>query len=244
MLYYIKSNLGYGGVSKYQVKQVAHFRISDRKCLNEIIFPIFDKHPLLTSKYFTYLRFKKAYSILENKNLTTDEKNQQIKNILSQKLADNYIAPSLLHLNENSCHEEIKCIISIYWLVGFTEAEGNFGIFPDRDRFNIEYTLVQKLDKLLLLLIKRLLHIPSNVYYNKKNFYVLNTKNSRVIEYLISLFSGKFKGMKSLEFKLWSKANYYKKTNLSKLSKIHKIVLKLRKKMSKNVKVLRQLATY
>jgi hypothetical protein len=120
-------------------------------------------------------------------------------------------------------------------LVGFTEAEGNFGIFPDRGRFNIEFSLAQKLDKILLLLIKRLLHIPSNVNYKKQqNIYVLNTKNSRSITNIIDLFAGKLKGIKSLEFKLWSKANYYKNTNIDKVSKIHKIVLKLRKKDNNN----------
>jgi hypothetical protein len=30
--------------------------------------------------------------------------------------------------------------------------------------------------------------------------------------------------MKSLEFKLWSKANYYKKTRIDKVNKIYKII--------------------
>ena len=36
--------------------------------------------------------------------------------------------------------------------------------------------------------------------------------------------------MKSLEFKLWSKANYYKNTDRAKVEKLHGIMAKLRKK--------------
>lgn len=230
ILYYVKKKLGYGNVSKSLKQNWGNFRITDRKCLNKIIFPIFDKYPLLTSKYFNYIRFKKAYTILENCNITTTIKNEKIEELLAKKLPENYISPAIINLNENSKYEEIESIISIYWLAGFVEAEGNFGIFPDKNRFNIEFTIVQKLDKILLLLIKRILHISSNVNYNeKRNIYVLNTKNSRSILYIIDNFTGKFKGMKSLEFKLWSIANYYKKTT-DKISKIHKILRKIRYK--------------
>ena len=231
ILYYIKKNLGYGSVSKSLKRSCGNFRITDRKCLNHVIFPIFDKYPLLTSKYFNYLRFKKAYAILENRDFTTAEKNKKIEKLLAENLPESYISPALKNLNENSSYEEIKNVISIYWLVGFVEAEGNFCIFPDRGKFNVEFTLAQKLDKILLLLIKRILHISSNVNYSeKRNIYVLNTNKSRTIQGIIEDFTGKFKGMKSLEFKLWSKANYYKKTNIDKVSKIHKIISKIRDK--------------
>ena len=231
ILYYIKSNLGYGNVSKSSKQNWGNFRITHRKVLNQVIFPIFDKYPLLTSKQFNYLRFKKAYDILENKFYTTNIKNKNIEQLLSVELPVYYVSPAISHLSENSTYEDIADIVSIYWLVGFTEAEGNFGLYPDRGRFNIEFTLAQKLDKFLLYLIKRVFHVSSNINYNKtKNIYVLNTKNSRSILNIIDLFSGKLKGIKSLEFKLWSKANYFKKTRIDKVSKIHRIILKLRNK--------------
>jgi hypothetical protein len=231
ILYYIKSQLGYGGVSKSSLQSWGNFRITDRKVLNQVIFPIFDKYPLLTSKYFAYLRFKKAYDILENKSLTTDQKNKEIEKLLSDKLPSDYISPAISHLSETSSYEEIADAISIFWLVGFTEAEANFCVYPDRGRFNIEFNLSHKLDKLLLQLIKRLLHISSNVNFNQKNkIYVLTTKNSRSISNIIGLFTGKLKGIKSLEFKLWHKANFYKDKNLKKVSKIHKTILKIQQK--------------
>ena len=231
LLYYVKSMLGYGSVSKSTKQNWGNYRITDRKILNKVIFPIFDKYPLLTSKQFNYLRFKKTYNILEDKTLSKDIKNKKIQEILSITLPEHYTSHAIAHLSEDSYYEEIANAISVYWLVGFTEAEGNFGIYPDRGKFNIEFTLVQKLDRILLILIKRVLHIPSNVNYNNtQNIYILNTKRSRCIENIIDLFSGKLKGMKSLEFKLWSKAYYYRKTKIDKVRKIYTTVLKLRTK--------------
>jgi hypothetical protein len=235
ILYYIKSVLGYGSVTKYEGDKSAQLRITDRKTLANVIFPIFDKYPLLTSKYFNYLKFKEVYYILERKDLTTKEKNILIENIKNKPLPNDYVSPGISSLSINSTYERINSTISIFWLVGFIEAEGNFGIYPDRGRFNIEFTLVQKLDKFLLELIKKLLHISSNVRLNTRSgsssyIYVLNTKNSRAISKIINIFQGKFKGMKSLEFKLWSKANYYKNTDRAKVEKIHRIMAKLRKK--------------
>lgn len=50
LLYYIKSMLGYGKVLNLEDRKLAIFTISDREVLKKIIFPIFDKHTLLTSK--------------------------------------------------------------------------------------------------------------------------------------------------------------------------------------------------
>lgn len=233
VLYYIKKHIGYGRVLKHEAKQDAHFSISDRKVLSEMIFPIFDRYPLLTSKHFNYLRFKEAWRILEDKSLTIEQQNEAIQILLSVQLPNDYVSPAISHLNETSSYEEIKSVVLINWLAGFIETEANLGIFLDRGIFNIEFTIGQKLDGLLLYLIKRLLHIPSKIVIKKNGLRYLTTKNSRAISNIIDLFSSggpKFKGMKSLVFKLWSKAFYYRNTNIKKVAKIHKIMLKLRKK--------------
>jgi len=228
LLYYIKKKLGYGSVTKDSKGIGGAFRITDRKVLNKVIFPIFDKYPLLTSKFFNYERFKKAYFILEDTQLTTEIKNKMIEELRSKELPANYVSPAISHLNEESKYEDIVKVISVYWLVGFIEAEGHFGVYVYPKRTTIDFSITQKLDKFLLFLIKRTLHIPNNVNYNKtRNIYVLYTNNSRVIEDLIDTFGGKLHGMKSLEFKLWSVAHYYKKTKIEKVHKISKIFTKL-----------------
>lgn len=234
LLYYVKKNLGYGSVSKSDKQTWGNFRITDRKVLNQVIFPIFDKYPLLTSKYFNYERFKKAYYILENKELTTEIKNQMIEELRTQEIPANYISPAISHLNEESKYEDITKVISVYWLTGFIEAEGSFGLYDYPNRTTIDFTIVQKLDRFLLFCIKRILHMPSNVNYNKsRNIYVLNTSNSRVIGDIIDIFKGKFCGMKSLEFKLWSVAHYYKNRNINKVHKVSKIFNRLGRRIKK-----------
>jgi len=228
LLYYVKKNLGYGSVSKSSKQSWGNFRITDRKVLNQVIFPIFDKYPLLSSKYYSYLKFKEAYNILENKQFTTEVKNILIENLRSKKLPDNYISPAISHLNLESSHENIISILSIYWLAGFIEAEGHFGVYVYEKQVRINFTIVQKLDKFLLYLIKRTLHIKNNVNYSEiRNINVLSTGNSRDINHITDTFKGKFHGMKSLEFKLWSVAYYYRKTKIEKVIKVNKIITKL-----------------
>jgi hypothetical protein len=68
--------------------------IRDRKKLEKVIFPIFDKYPLLTSKYFNYIKFKEAFSILVDTNLDKAEKDTLLLNLKKQTIPDNYISPS------------------------------------------------------------------------------------------------------------------------------------------------------
>nr|QCQ68534.1 LAGLIDADG endonuclease [Synchytrium endobioticum]QCQ68553.1 LAGLIDADG endonuclease [Synchytrium endobioticum]QCQ68667.1 LAGLIDADG endonuclease [Synchytrium endobioticum]QCQ68686.1 LAGLIDADG endonuclease [Synchytrium endobioticum]QCQ68705.1 LAGLIDADG endonuclease [Synchytrium endobioticum] len=63
LLYYIKNMLKYGQVSKSKDGNWS-FRIRDKEIINKVIFPIFDKYPLLTVKYSDYILFKKAYYVL------------------------------------------------------------------------------------------------------------------------------------------------------------------------------------
>ncbi|RYE15255.1 MAG: hypothetical protein EOP34_03940 [Rickettsiales bacterium] len=91
-LYYIKTKLGIGTVTKDDTK--AQIAIRDRKKLEEVIFPIFDKYPLLTSKYFNYIRLKKAFSILVDTNLDKTEKDTLLLDLKKQTIPANYIAPA------------------------------------------------------------------------------------------------------------------------------------------------------
>jgi len=93
-LHYIKKELGAGSIFVESKKDLAHFRIRDRKVINSIIFPIFDKYPLLTTKYFNYNIFKEAYFILENKDLNKLERNKFLENLLLTKLSNSYISPA------------------------------------------------------------------------------------------------------------------------------------------------------
>ena len=242
VLYKIKAFLAHGSIIINESKRSACLRITDRKVLGNKIFLIFDKYPLLTSKEFSYIKFKRAYSILEDSNLTTLEKNSEIEKLINIPIPKNYIptafkilSPYLkdeLFYQENLkliLHSDILNIISYDWLTGFIEAKGNFGIIPTKDKFYIEFNITQKLDSVLLEFIRRIFHIPGKlVYSEEKDIYELKTKNSRAIQNIIKILNGRLKGIKSLEFKLWSKAFYYRNTNFFKVANIYKIIKKIR----------------
>lgn len=117
--------------------------------------------------------------------------------------------------------------------MGFIEAEGSFYLVSkDSTRIVHGFCITQKLDSVVLEGIKLTLHIPTVVKFRAKhNFYLLDTTNSRAIENIIKYFHNTMKGMKSLEFKLWSRAKFFSDSkNTQKVNKIHKILLKLDKK--------------
>lgn len=93
-LYYIKQKLGVGSISVESNREMGSFRIRDRKQLANIIFPIFDQYPLLTTKYFNYAKFKQAYIILEDSKLNKSQKNIKIENLLLAKPDESYISPA------------------------------------------------------------------------------------------------------------------------------------------------------
>lgn len=280
-LYYVKTKLGVGSVNKDGTK--GQFVIRDRKKLAENIFPIFDKYPLLTSKQFDYIKLKQAYLILENNNLSKDEKYKCLFELKNKTLPVNYmssawsktkipfettqdvtsimtkpwvvgfieaegsfylvskdktrivplISPAISHLNVNSEYEAIKTVITPEWLIGLAEVAGNFVILSDCGRCETEFNIYLRQDVLLLYLIKRILHIKNNIQFDPDTkMFFLSTKNYRAISNIIKYFEGKFKGMKSLEFKLWQKANYSSDKNIKKFLKLRDISLKVRNKNS------------
>jgi hypothetical protein len=91
VLYYIKTQLGVGSVTKDNSK--GQFFIRDRKIIEEILLPIFDSYPLLTSKYFDYLRFRKALAILKDLDLTKQERDIKLLNLKNSKVPHEYKSP-------------------------------------------------------------------------------------------------------------------------------------------------------
>ena len=229
VLYYIKKQLGVGSITKDNTK--AQFFIRDRKKLETIIFPIFDKYPVLTSKHFDYLKLKQAFYIMQNSNLTKNEQNIKLATLKSAKLPENYISPCWNNINLPLKNvNEVKNIMSKPWLVGFIEAEGSFYLVSkDSVRITHAFGLTQKLDRILLESIKLILHIPTSVKFKSKhNYYILDTTNSRAIENIIDYFKDTMKGVKSLEYKIWARSYVKYKGNYEKLSDIRKTIRKLR----------------
>jgi len=58
------------------------------------LLPIFDKYPLLTTKYFDYIKLKKALAVLNNESLTKEEKNRKLLAIKKSAPNKDYVSPA------------------------------------------------------------------------------------------------------------------------------------------------------
>lgn len=178
-----------GSITKDGTK--GQYIIRDRKIIETVILPIFDKHPLLTTKYFDYVKLKKALVILNNDSLTKQYKKIELLAIKNYKVNNDYISPAwsntILPLtNVNS----IKNVMTKSWLIGFIEAEGSFYLTnKDSNRIVHGFGLIQKLDKVVLDGIAIMLHISNPVRFKElHNYYILDTTNSRAVENIILFF--------------------------------------------------------
>ena len=244
LLYFIKSQIGVGNINKETTTKMVNYRIRDRKKLVEVIFPIFDSYPLLTSKYFNYLKFKEAYRILEDNNLTKTLKDELMFNLVKRVPSENYISPAWDIVNNIvSNTNEANMVMSKAWLIGFTEAEGSFYLVnKSKDRIVHGFEITQKLDLIVLSAIGYILGIKTT---SKKTYNTVVTTNSRSIENIIKYYNNTMKGMNSLAYKLWFRAYSILKLNTisneekkyKKLNKINKILNKTNSKLNPNLKL-------
>jgi hypothetical protein len=117
------------------------------------------------------------------------------------------------------------------WLVGFTEAEGSFYITQKMStRLVHAFEITQKLDKIVLQAIVLLLKISTGVK-KKKTFFTIVTTNTETVKFISTYFFKTMKGMKSLEYRLWSRS-------FNKRKRGFEYLLKIREKM-RNVRSMR-----
>lgn len=227
ILYYIKRNLSVGSVHLESNKTAADYRIRRRDIIGSVILPIFDKYPLLTSKQFDYLKFREAYYILENPELSKLEKDELLINLKNKLKPKDYISSAWIIINNSVKNtEDAKIVMSKDWLVGFTEAEGSFYLVrKDIQRITHAFEITQKLDNLVLVAIGHILGISVS---NKKTYNTVSTSNSRAISNIIDYYKNTMKGMKSLEYRIWSRAYVKHKGDFESLLKIQNQMRRIR----------------
>jgi LAGLIDADG endonuclease len=236
-LYYIKKELGYGSIQLESKTNNADFRIRNKEIINKILFPIFDKYPLLTSKSFNYYKFKKAYGILNNNDMSWEEKDNALLLLRDEKIPTNYMSPAwekIKYKVENTIDSML--VMNKYWLVGFTEAEGSFYlVLKDTKRLVHGFEITQKLDLIVLQSIARILGIRVN---KKKNYNTVVTTNSRAISNIITYYKNTMKGMKALEYRIWARSYIQHKGNFDELDKVKKRINKIRSiRLDKNCSI-------
>jgi len=233
ILNYIKKELGVGSITKDGKK--LEFFIRDRKKIESILIPIFDKYPLLTTKYFDYIKLKKVLSILNNTEVSKKDKDLEIQKLKDSKPPINYISPAWKNVSLPLTNvESVNDVMTKSWLVGFIEAEGSFYLTKkDLNRIVHGFGLTQKLDKIVLDSIGILLHISTKVVYKEMyDHYILDTTNSRAIENIIEYFKNTMKGVKSLEYRIWARSYVKHKNNFNKLYEIRNLI----RNLCKNIK--------
>lgn len=86
--------LGVGHVYVNPKTNVAYFYVSNRSDLNNVIIPKFDNNPLLTIKYFDFINFKTALSIIDNPTISRTAKYEQVAMLKAQPLSEGNISPA------------------------------------------------------------------------------------------------------------------------------------------------------
>lgn len=222
VLHFIKKQLKIGSIFIEKDGNMAVFRIRDRKSLENIIFPIFDKYSLLTTKQFNYEKFKKSHAVLSNIVLTKLEKDLRLFEILNSKPSLNFVSPAWSIVDNNVFNfETASKVMSKAWLIGFTEAEGSFYLVKKSTKRLVHgFEITQKLDKIVLTAIKYILGISTKVQTKKTGNFSISTTNSRAIENIIRYFYNTMKGMKALEYRIWARSYKKYKGNFNALNEI------------------------
>ena len=207
ILIYIKKVLNTGNINIHL--NMVKYRVKDKKNLKEIIIPIFNQQPLLTSKLYKYNLWKEGLNIWES-NIPIEEKIKKIEEIRIKIKLIPKDYKSLIWLNKDLTNiNVIKDIINKHWLAGFTEGDGSFYLVnKDNNRISPGFGITQKLDYHILESIRKILHIKAKVkIYNNK--YLLDTTNKRSINNISHYYTNLLISQKALEFKIWCKAIYY-----------------------------------
>lgn len=75
---------------------MAEFLIRNQADILQYIIPIFDKYPLLTSKYYNYDLFKQAALIMTDNTLSTTAKHELLKSlkVKAENRPLDYVSPA------------------------------------------------------------------------------------------------------------------------------------------------------
>lgn len=216
ILYFIKKQLGVGQVFLEKTTNNACFRIRKQSHLVNVLFPIFDRYPLLTSKQFSYEKLKYAAYILNDTQRTRLQKIHSLDILKNTLCPSNYLSPVWkLH----DYQQKNVSVISKAWLVGFVEAEGSFYLINKTEQRIVHaFEITQKSDLVVLQAIGDIFGLKTK--RNKHGFYSVGTTAAAAISSIITYFKNTMTGMKALEYRIWSRSYKQYKGNFLILTKL------------------------
>lgn len=224
LLYRVKSVIGVGSVS---IKNNdAEFRVWKLDHIIRYVIPIFDKYPLLTSKYYNYKKFKEAANIISDKTLGTAERDAQLIELKGRMMPEGYISPAWSLVDYKVLNlKDAEAVICKNWVIGFTETEGSFNlVVNEKGRMVHVFEVSEKRD---LIVCHALGYIfRANVITRKTDNTVVTTKTSSIF-HLVHYFHRTLKGIKSLEYRIWARSFMKKKSSNEYLMRIGGIMRKV-----------------
>jgi len=244
LLYFIKSSLKIGSVTIDNKNSQAVYRVRNREHIVKYVIPIFDAHPLLTSKHFRYTLFKEAIIISESSDLSRKEKSFLLSNLKSKmsNIPNNYVSPVWSKVSKLlKCKKDAEQVVTKNWLVGFVEAEGSFYLVKKSStRLVHAFEITQKRDQIVMEAIALIFY--SKVVKKKTHLTVVVTRQES-IQFIKDYFFKTMKGMKSLEYRIWARSftPSRRKRGFEYLLKIQNMMRKIRSiRFSKEHKNLRK----
>lgn len=258
-----KSFLGAGILNETPDNTVS-LRIRNREHLKKFVFPVFDKIPLVSNKYYDYQKIRRISTLLDDNSLSPPQRLQQIQEIFSQKSSREEMSPVWSqHLSQETLETykktgqvnlnkpEIEKVLSLPWILGFIEAEGSFYILRKEryvnkpDRYCHAFGLTQAGNGFLMEALRCYFKIVACVQLKKpasfqnhqkglRSYFQLETTNWRCLQSIRNLCFENLLGIKSLEFRIWERS-MKDRENSEKLVKIQKKLRNLREKFKRPV---------
>lgn len=203
----IKALLGAGNIR--EVNKKVRFSIRKKEHLKEIVFPIFDKYPMLSNKYKKYVTFKQ---LLLHGCVYYTETGELLKSTIFENKCINEFNV-WYRIQHNLQNQQWPNYFSA-WLVGFIEGEGCFSVYYNSRLFKKPYPIAsfdigQTKNKVLVVAIHNFLQLDTNVLKKKDSdfffFKVTSVKDISSVISFINLAPIKLLGYKKLQYLLWLK---------------------------------------
>jgi hypothetical protein len=137
-----------------------YYKVDNKRELLTVIIPHFEQFPLLTlNKSKSFFLFHSCINLtIKNKYLTLDvfKKILRFKICFKRgnkaKIFEKY--PNIVPFNSNRIPKPLYTILNPYWISGFVDADGTFGVYKQKSsfRYTCSFRISQdKVDKKLLL---------------------------------------------------------------------------------------------